>query len=130
MNLKCNSAPENKMFREGNLYDAELASEGRQLRVTDDLGHIRIIPADSLRFIVNHTDRRSAMLESANYARFTMTEEDGNTYSVYRFYSDERNRELVKEDLTREEAKEYCSEEETEGILPDGTKWFCGFIQD
>lgn len=57
-----------------------------------------------------------------------MSEED--TYSVYRFYSDERNRELVKEDLTRREAQEYCSDDESEGRLPDGTEWFCGFIKD
>lgn len=72
MRLRCVSAPENKMFREGNLYDAELVSEGRQLRVTDDLGHTRIISSGLLRFSVSHTDQSSVMLDSANYARFKL----------------------------------------------------------
>jgi len=48
------------------------------------------------------------------------------TYKIVRFFfEDDKPSEIIKEGLTREEAKEHCNDPETQG---DG--WFDGFEEE
>ena len=68
----------------------------------------------------------------------TTTMED-TTYRIVRFFAS-GSRETIKEDLTREEAKEHCADEESasktccdvEGLIltRDKGEWFDGFEEE
>ena len=48
------------------------------------------------------------------------------TYSIFRFYRDEnKNRKIIKTNLSLEEAKEHCSREDTKG-----EDWFDGYGEE
>jgi len=51
------------------------------------------------------------------------------TYSIIRFYKGEHERETIATGLTREEAKEHCSDPDTEGCNSKG-KYFDGFEEE
>lgn len=55
-----------------------------------------------------------------------ITQEEPATYTVYRFYSDSRPREIVDEGITLKEAQDHCARKDTEA---DGL-WFDGYERD
>jgi len=48
------------------------------------------------------------------------------TYKIVRYYREEdKDSEIIKEDLTLEEAKEHCHDPST-----SGDDWFDGFVEE
>lgn len=81
------------------------------------------------------------MLDPKIYPTITyvMASEDA-TYEIVRFYKDGHEQEIVKKGLTRDEAKEYCEDDETSSKTcadPENCtrteekgEWFCGFREE
>jgi len=46
------------------------------------------------------------------------------TYKIIRFYSDNRESEIIEINLSLKEVQEHCNNPETSGTLNDGTKHF------
>ena len=78
------------------------------------------------------------MLDPHKYPTVTyvIASEDA-TYEIVRFYKDGHEPEVVERGLSRDEAKEYCEDDETSSKTcekPENVKrteekgeWFCGF---
>lgn len=76
LKLMCVSAPGNNMFTAGRTYVASTGHghEGRQIHVTDGLGHTRVMSAASPKFIVKH----DGLAYSQQYAKFECAENTTN----------------------------------------------------
>lgn len=52
------------------------------------------------------------------------------TYRIERFYSDERDSEVIERGLTLEQAQAHCNSEDTHGTTSFGVDWFDGYYEE
>ena len=50
-------------------------------------------------------------------------------YKIYRFYSDNRKKKLIKRVSTEEIARLHCSSPNTSGVTKTGVNWFDGYTR-
>lgn len=51
-------------------------------------------------------------------------------YKIIRYAEDDRPNRVMMRGLTEEEAKAWCSREDTHGVGADGVRWFDGYRKE
>lgn len=49
------------------------------------------------------------------------------TYNIIRFFEDGRPSHTTRRRLSYDDARDYCRQPISQGVLRDGTRWFEGF---